>query len=178
MSVIKARQKPSGFSWEERPPMRKDIVNAKNWVKVNIFGGRCPVPRFVINTMLQKRMRRIVKLWADGALHTHNSADVFFCRQDFLHNKSYVKRKNDLWATSLVRGLNAELAWRVRDEHYYMGIIKGIERIDKDIDWATGMVIRGYLETPWVGEKLMYKELKELSKITNSVYSFYAPNVK
>ena len=59
-----------------------------------------------------------------------------------------------------------------------MGIIKGIERIDKDIDWATGMVIRGYLETPWVGEKLMYKELKELSKITNSVYSFYAPNVK
>jgi hypothetical protein len=171
MSFIKCTK----FKWvgmgarPSPPPTPNQILKAKEWVKNNISTD---------NWLIPYRMRRILKLWAWNAIPSHKSGDVFFDKQDFLHNRSSAKNKSDLNATCLEPWLAQEITWRIAQGHKLIAFIVGLRAIDKEIDYTLGMVSRAKNSYPNIGEKLMYEAVVELAKMTNSVYSYYAPNIK
>ncbi len=151
------------------PPTPIQISKAKKWVENNISTG---------NWLIPYRMRRILKLWAWNAIPSHKGGDVFFDKQDFLINRSSAKNRSDLNATCLEPWLAQEITWRIAQGHQLIAFVVGLRVIDKEIDYTLGMISRGYNTYPNLGEKLMYEAVVELSKMRNSVYSCYAPNIK
>jgi len=176
--------KCSKFKWvgmgarPNRTPTSQQVLKAKEWAKDNLCSNKLPAYKFYINTMLSYRMRRLVKLWAYNAIPSHRGGDVFFSKQDFLTNKQRAKKRTDLNASCLEKWLDQDICWRLSRNHDFISFVKGLKAIDKEIDRALGMITRGKNTYPVLGEKLMYDEVVALSKMTNSVYKFYAPNIK
>jgi len=180
MSAIKCKK----FVWSgmgarpSLPPSAQKIVAAKTWAKANLITNSLPAYQYYTRVMLPNRMQRIIKLWAWNAIPSHKGGDVIFDKQDFKHNRYYAKNRSSLWATCLEPWLNQEICWRIDEGHTIKAFVIGLLAIDKEIDYTLGMISRGKNTYPTQGEKLMYEVVVELAKMTNSVYNYYAPNIK
>lgn len=73
--------------------------------------------------------------------------------------------------------LAGSISRQIKQGNDTIAFVNAINAIDKEIDYTLGMISRAKNSYPNLGEKLMYEAVVELSKMTNSVYSYYAPNI-
>lgn len=160
------------------PPTPKQVQDAKKWVKDNLMFNKDRATSFMLRMLIQYRMQRVLKLWAYNAIPTHRGGDAFFDKQGFLSNKQSAKNRSDLMAECVGGWLSENISRQIRQGNDTLAFARAINAIDKEIDYTLGMICRAKNSYPNLGEKLMYEAVVELSKLTNSVYNYYAPNIK
>ena len=141
------------------------------WTQDNILGTNWEYG-------LTPTARRLVKLWAWGALPSHRGGDTYFDMYCFNWNKDHARGMHNLQTHKLESDWDKEVARRIAAKHPIWGITKWFNNASDEVGKPLRWLTHHKNSYPGLGVKLMLTVVSKYSKMTNSVYNVHCPNFK